>query len=61
MKHSTELIKNGRKITINIKGLIDELGMKPRELTKLLELSSSRYISDAISKGGIETFIHHSI
>jgi hypothetical protein len=53
MKHSTELIKNGRKITINIKGLIDELGMKPRELTKLLELSSSRYISDAISKGGI--------
>lgn len=53
MKHSTELIKNGRKITINIKGLIDELGMKPRELTKLLELSSSRYISDEISKGGI--------
>lgn len=59
MRNSTVSIKNERKITIDIKGLIDELGMKPRELTKLLELSSSRYISDAISKGGIRN-VHTS-
>lgn len=53
MKHSTVSIRNGRKITIDIKGLINELGMKPRELTKLLELNSSRYVSDSISKGWI--------
>lgn len=53
MKRSTVSIRNGRKITIDIKGLINELGMKPRKLTELLELNSSRYISDAISKGWI--------
>lgn len=59
MRNSTVSIKNGRKITIDIKGLIDELGMKPRELTRLLELSSSRYISDVISQGGIRN-VHPS-